>query len=288
MIDLMINNLKTFSPLSSTFNSIFSLAATGVENDHGGGFERRVGDHAVTLSGRTVHFVPRATSRTDPSGGISYFVFDHTAAEAIRKHVFSVVSRRNNQGSEEENTAATEESSSSNFPQLSVDTALRLRDELLAINPYCKELQFVGSIISQLSDENIQNITPATFERLRRATIVEASLGHAVQYFDVAHLTADRATGARVVRFNTIAGKRGELDMNSKHVEPLCYPLLFCHGEDGWGQQDSDDIPYNRYLSSRLLLPDLKSHDVAPNTSGPDFLTVEHETDFVEIVSFNH
>ena len=139
--------------------------------------------------------MPRATSRTDPSGGISYIVFDHTAAEAIRKHVFSVVSRRNNQGSEEENTAATEESSSSNFPQLSVDTALRLRDELLAINPYCKELQFVGSIISQLSDENIHNITPATFERLRRATsIVEASLGHAVQYFDVAHLTADRAT----------------------------------------------------------------------------------------------
>ena len=243
MIDIMVNDLKTFSPLSSTFNSIVSLAATGEENDHGGGFERRVGDHAVTLSGRTVHFVPRATSRTDPSGGISYFVFDHTAAEAIRKHVFSVVSRRNNQGSEEENTAATEESSSSNFPQLSVDTALRLRDELLAINPYCKELQFVGSIISQLSDENIHNITPATFERLRRATIVEASLGHAVQYFDVAHLTADRATGARVVRFNTIAGKRGELDMISKHVEPLCYSLLFCHGEDGWGQQDSDDIP---------------------------------------------
>ena len=78
---------------------------------------------------------------------------------------------------------------------------------------------------------------------VRRATIVEASLGHAVQYFDVAHLTADRATGERVVRFNTIAGKRGELDMISKHVEPLCYPLLFCHGEDGWGQQDSDDIP---------------------------------------------
>ena len=141
-----------------------------------------------------------------------------------------------------------------------MDTALRLRDELLAINPYCKELQFVGSIISQLSDENIHNITPATFERLRRATIVEASLGHAVQYFDVAHLTADRATGERVVRFNTIAGKRGELDMISKHVEPLCYSLLFCHGEDGWGQQDSDDIPYNRYLSSRLLLPDFHQH----------------------------
>ena len=164
---------------------------------------------------------------TTPPGGISYFVFDHTAAEAIRKHVFSVVSRRNNQGSEEENTAATEEeSSSSNFPQLSVDTALRLRDELLAINPYCKELQFVESIISQLSDENIHNITPATFERLRCATIVEASLGHAVQYFDVAHLTADRATGARVVRFNTIAGKRGELDMISKHVEPVRFVYL--------------------------------------------------------------
>ena len=58
MIDIMVNDLKTFSPLSSTFNSIVSLAATGEENDHGGGFERRVGDHAVTLSSQTVHFGP--------------------------------------------------------------------------------------------------------------------------------------------------------------------------------------------------------------------------------------
>jgi hypothetical protein len=262
-----------------------------VKNHHGGGFERRVGDHAVTLNGRTYHYVPRATAGTQPSGGMSYFVFDHTAAEAIRTHILNRIPRTHDgvvddahilhydhdDGSTDPRMAPLPENPTpSNHPLLSTDNALQLRDELLRINPYCRDLRFVGSVLSRMDNDGVAV----------SAEVVNASLRNEVQYFDVAHLTEDRATGERVVRFNTIAGQRGEVDMDSEHVEPMTYPVLFMHGERGWGKRDGALIPYNRYLSSRLLMPELKSLGFDPNTGGDlHFLTVEHETDFEEIVS---
>ena len=290
MSTIMVDGIKTFGQLSSTYNNIVALCATGVKNDHGGGFERRVGNHAVTLNGRTYHYVPRAEAGTRPSGGMSYFVFDHTAAEAIRMHVLNRIPRTQQHADVVANDhiivdangppviplpASNVVQNNSSIPLLNTDIAMALRNELLAINPYCKELQFVGSIINEMDARQ----APISAE------VVNASLRNAVQYFDVAHLTEDRATGERVVRFNTVAGRNGEVDMDSLHVEPMTYPLLFMHGERGWSKQDESDIPYNRYLSSRLLMPELKSFRADPYTAGLHFLTVEHATDFVEIVS---
>ena len=276
MADIIVNGAETFGPLSSTYNNILSLCATGVKNSHGGGFERRVGDHAITLNGRTFHFIPRATAGTNPSGGMSYFVFDHTAAEAIRNHVLQITPT-----TAQSAAAATDAQPVSTVSALSVELALRIRNELLVINPYCRELHFVGSIISDMS---LDRLSAQAFQPLRRAAVVDASLGNAVQYFDVAHLTADHATGERTLRFHSVAGEYGEVNMDSVHVEPMIYPIFFMHGEQGWGDEDKHDVPYNRYLSSRLLMPDLKSDRVI--NGKPDFLTVAHATDFVEIVSF--
>ena len=52
-------------------------ASTGVENGQGGGFERINGDHAVTLRGRTYHYLGHPNSW---KGGISYFTHDSVQA----------------------------------------------------------------------------------------------------------------------------------------------------------------------------------------------------------------
>jgi hypothetical protein len=70
MRNLFLNNIEHFSNLSSTYNNILSLCATGVDNDHGGGYEKR-GDGApdcVTMMGGSYHFFPKASNiSTDKS-----------------------------------------------------------------------------------------------------------------------------------------------------------------------------------------------------------------------------
>ena len=64
------------------------MAATGVENEKGGGFERVMfGPHAVKMNGRTYHtLLSASSSSTDPSCGLSYFIFDAKAALLQHKH----------------------------------------------------------------------------------------------------------------------------------------------------------------------------------------------------------
>jgi len=52
---------KHFSQHSSTYNNILALAATGVENDQGGGFCHDMHEpYAVKMNGRTYHFLKSA------------------------------------------------------------------------------------------------------------------------------------------------------------------------------------------------------------------------------------
>ena len=65
-----------------------AFAATGVENEtNKGGWQRGFrGDHCVTLHGRTYHYLPGSRSH-NPSGGLSYFVFDVPVAyEHLNQH----------------------------------------------------------------------------------------------------------------------------------------------------------------------------------------------------------
>jgi hypothetical protein len=84
--EIMVTNVKHFGRLSSTYNNILAISAVGVENERGGGWERLLGDHAVTLNGRTYTYLPRAKTGTNMSGGISYFTFDKTAELAMADH----------------------------------------------------------------------------------------------------------------------------------------------------------------------------------------------------------
>ena len=62
MQEMMIMDTEHFSCLSSSYNNMFAFGTVCVENDHGGGFEKRVGAHAVTICGRTYSYIPRANS----------------------------------------------------------------------------------------------------------------------------------------------------------------------------------------------------------------------------------
>ena len=68
MRKLMIDDIEHFGPLSAAYNNMLSISRVGVTNGkieagvpntHPGGFERRVGDHASIVSGRTYHCMPK-------------------------------------------------------------------------------------------------------------------------------------------------------------------------------------------------------------------------------------
>jgi len=60
---------------SVSYNSVLCCAATGVENNEGGGFETIHGEHAVRLHGRTYHFLPTSMG----NAGLNLFTFDNLA-----------------------------------------------------------------------------------------------------------------------------------------------------------------------------------------------------------------
>lgn len=51
-------------------------------------------------------------------------------------------------------------------------------------------------------------------------------------------------------------GQTFSLPLHCKKLEPLVYPLLFPHGEDGWSKDIQRTIKYLPYLASRLLMPE--------------------------------
>jgi len=73
-----LSHIPHLSPNSANYNSLLSIASTGVDNGLGGGYERIRGDHSVTLRGRTYHYLGDPTAWR---GGIHYFT--HDAVEAV-------------------------------------------------------------------------------------------------------------------------------------------------------------------------------------------------------------
>ena len=130
-----INSSSTFPQDSSTYNNILAMGATKVCNysTSPGWTSRGPGSAAVTLNGRVHHFFPNADS-SDPSCGLSYFIYDSIAAQA-----------------------------GSTFEQI-VDARILsiLREGLKANNPYCQNLQQIGIAARawQIDSNRIINVIP--------------------------------------------------------------------------------------------------------------------------------
>jgi hypothetical protein len=224
-IRFIFENTKKFSKISSTYNNILAMGATGVDNGKGGGFENNMhGDHAVKLNGSTYHFIPPAySSTTEPSGGLSYFIFDAQAA------MLSHANLRNN-GNNGIGTDRIDES-----------VLMQLYDDLRTKNYLCQELLQIG-----------QHVIFA--ERSRHLI---ADINASITYFEVAQITDDAVSGNRILRIQLKdATSTSNIHLTSGFLEPISYPLLFPYGEKGWSSDIKNTLGFLPYLASRILMPE--------------------------------
>ena len=214
-------NTNSLSIACNTINNILSFGATGVENSAGGAFEHdMLGPHAVKLNGRTYHLLHNANNNsTDPSCGLSYFVFDNI-------------------------TALNSASQSRQVDNTVVQAIFRY---LTVYNPIARNLKAIGTEILHQDDRFLDRETP----------ILIARMNQQAQYLEVASITNSNATGNKIIRFQ-MKNKPNttQINMTSEILEPLCYPLLFTRGEDGWGDIYRKQIKFPAYLASRMLKPD--------------------------------
>ncbi len=108
---------ESFSHDSTTYNNLLSMGATRVCNYStiSGWTRRGPGPAAVTLNGRVHHYFKTADS-TDPSCGLSYFIFDDVAAQT---------------------TSATSQN-------VNPSILTTLGEGLKRNNPYCRDLRYLG------------------------------------------------------------------------------------------------------------------------------------------------
>jgi hypothetical protein len=85
--------------------------------------------------------------------------------------------------------------------------------------------------------------------------------------FDVSSISIDRISGNHVLRVREKGNPSGtQIPCDSEMFEPLAYPVLFPHGETGWGKSfkigklrdgtPCQKINFMDYLASRMLMPE--------------------------------
>ena len=135
-----IEAVSNFPNDCTIYNNLLAMAATKVCNysETPGWMQRGPGRASVTLNGRVHHFFPTANS-SDPSCGLSFFIFDDNTAQAA--------------------SAAT----------LNVDreVLLALGEGLKLHNPYCMNLRQLGvEIMGQPESSNQRrNLIPTMSNR---------------------------------------------------------------------------------------------------------------------------
>jgi hypothetical protein len=58
------------------------------------------------------------------------------------------------------------------------------------------------------------------------------------------------------LQVTTTNGSISDVKMNSKHMEGLCYPLLFPHGEPGFTNEMKGCISPADHVMARMLMPE--------------------------------
>jgi hypothetical protein len=98
--------VEHFSQASSVYNNILAISGIAVDNNKGGGFEKRQGNAAVVLAGQTIHYLPKnLSSKADTSRGIGYFIFDAWAQDAHAE--YTIAARQLANHVEDQNLKAT-------------------------------------------------------------------------------------------------------------------------------------------------------------------------------------
>jgi hypothetical protein len=69
-----------------------------------------------------------------------------------------------------------------------------------------------------------------------------------VQHFDVCSVVNNRQTGAMTLQVRTHDGNVSDINMDSKKVEGLCFPLLFPHTKHGYTNASKSRLSSDEYV----------------------------------------
>jgi hypothetical protein len=165
-------------------------------------------------------------------GGINYFTYDR-GEQRMQNHA-DELNAMNNNNNNRKNIQG---------PKIIQNILKTIFDEQKEINKYVKDLQNANELQQNYDMGNVKNII---------ATINKRNEG-----LEIAGVTPDNIQGNTIIRFK-LKGKSNSTDIKTtdKRVEPLCYPLFFPYGEDGWSIDMSNKIPFMKYLATRLLMPE--------------------------------
>jgi hypothetical protein len=214
-------NIEHFSSKSIYYNGCFALGAVSVDNGKGGGFEKIHGEHALTLNGRTHHFLPG----TGSYGGLEFFTFDAASLLCLYGNSLNSTTSRYGQNIDEQ-------------------ILLRLFNELKWSNHLVQECEFIGQTTNET--ELIDD------EACRRFI---STINQQTNYFDIAAITSLSRTGNRIMKYQIKGSEYStNIQMFDPLLEPLSYPLFFPWADGGWGINCG--IHFTDYLCCRMLMPD--------------------------------
>jgi len=206
---------------SVSYNSVLCCAATGVDNNEGGGFETIHGDHAVRLHGRTYHYLTSSTG----NAGLNYFTFDSLANCTTY-------------------ATTTLNNAEKGYQRIIPSFLNNIFQELKQHNKICQECEQIG----HFANDYMQ--TSSTVNAY-------ATINETTSYMDVAQITSDNVTGNRIITFQRKGSHHTtSIDCTDSMWEPFIYPLFFFHAERGWGSDIRHTLKYTDYLIARLLCPE--------------------------------
>ncbi len=111
-------------------------------------------------------------------------------------------------------------------------------------NLYCKDLQQLGICVWQGGLTADANVVPRMVDQppcMARSVCAVMNC---------------RLTGVMSLQVTTTNGNISDVKMNLEHLEGLCYPLLFPHGEPGFTNEMKDRISPADYVMVRMLMPE--------------------------------
>jgi hypothetical protein len=120
-----------------------------------------------------------------------------------------------------------------------------LYEELLHNNLYCRELRRIGATILKAENDEFSN-----------AQSIQAQINSQTNRFEVGVIISHDNPGQMIYKYN-LNNESFSIPTMSSQLEPLVYPLLYPHGENGWNKQTK--INFMPYLASRFLMPERDS-----------------------------
>jgi hypothetical protein len=99
------------------------------------------------------------------------------------------------------------------------------------------------------------------------------------EHFTVCSVVNNRQNGSMEIQMQTRNNNVSSISMDSKEVEPVCFPLLFPLGENGWTNEMKPKLTAEAYIIARLLHPEkiMGKYMTAEATHSP-YLNVDSRT----------